>query len=246
MDQADFDSKQDSVQKDAESDGYAGVVDISERLGYQYPHAALSGIKSKYSASELSERSSAAEYYCTARPAFMSKGELTPAQRGTATHEFMQFADYSAAKSDLDAEIERLCNEGFLMPVQADAIDRESVRGFFASNLFERIERADRVLREARFITEVPVCDIDSSVSEKNEFAVVQGVADCVFFENGGIVILDFKTDRIKSPYELVSRYYIQLKIYADALGRTYERPVRQCLIYSLFLNREIDLNIQT
>lgn len=70
---------------------------IEKKIDYVYPYAALQGIQAKIAASDLASRDFAVQYAVSSRPAFLGKKGLTPAQRGTALHAFMQFADYSAA-----------------------------------------------------------------------------------------------------------------------------------------------------
>ena len=68
----------------------------------------------------------------------------------------------------------------------------------------------------------------------------VQGVADCVFAEDGGAVIVDYKTDHVRTPAELVERYRVQLELYRKVLGGALGMPVRECVLYSFALSREI------
>jgi len=71
---------------------------------------------------------------------------------------------------------------------------------------------------------------------------VLQGVADCVFFEEKGAVILDYKTDRASSPGELVARYQDQLRLYRQILAPSLGAPVFQCLLYSFSLGMAIEV----
>ncbi len=69
---------------------------------------------------------------------------------------------------------------------------------------------------------------------------VVQGIADCVFIENGGAVIVDYKSDWISSEKDLIDRYRGQLEIYRRLLGQSLGVPVRECILYSFTLSRAI------
>lgn len=73
---------------------------------------------------------------------------------------------------------------------------------------------------------------------------MIQGIADCVFEEQGGLVIVDYKTDRVKTGQELTERYIEQLRIYAYALSRTLALPVKECLLYAFALDDSISLEI--
>lgn len=50
------------------------------------------------------------------------------------------------------------------------------------------------------------------------------------------------KTDRVQQAEELVKRYQAQLQLYALALGRTMDLPVKEILIYSFYLEKMIAL----
>jgi len=63
------------------------------------------------------------------------------------------------------------------------------------------------------------------------------------FEEEDGIVVADYKTDRVQSADELVKRYYLQLDYYAEALTRLTGKPVKEKIIYSFALGKEIALD---
>lgn len=76
---------------------------------------------------------------------------------------------------------------------------------------------------------------------------LVQGIIDVFWFEEDGIVVLDYKTDRVNAADELILRYQTQLELYADALERIFsteetKRTVKERLLYSFRLQEEIRL----
>ena len=90
--------------------------------------------------------------------------------------------------------------------------------------------------------------DIDRSdlpLDVAEETVLVQGMADAVFEEGGTLVIVDYKTDRVKTAAELAQRYCPQLAVYKEALSRTLQRPVKECLIYSLHLHETIRVDVK-
>ncbi len=218
-------------------------LDLSAQLDYKYPYEKLLNVQSKYSVSELVHGSHADEYICTARPAFLSKEKLTPAERGTATHRFMCYADYEQAKKDISNQAEALVKQGKLTALQAEGIDREAISAFFDSALYGLMQKADRVMRESRFIFELPARDVDINC-ESDEKVVVQGIADCIIFENDGITVVDFKTDRNVTEEELIQRYTKQLHLYAQAFSANYNQPVKDCLIYSFWLKKVVKVPV--
>jgi ATP-dependent exoDNAse (exonuclease V) beta subunit (contains helicase and exonuclease domains) len=78
--------------------------------------------------------------------------------------------------------------------------------------------------------------------SDAEEPVLLQGVADCVLEEADGLVLIDYKTDRVKTGEELAGRYAEQLGFYAEALEKTFGKPVREKLLYSLWLSKIIVL----
>lgn len=223
------------------------AAEVERRMAYRYPYAAVSALPAKLAASELSHGRVRREHVAASRPAFLSENGLTPAERGTALHTFMQFADYPAASADVSAEIRRLTADGFLTPEQGEAIPAARVRRFFRSPLYARMAAAPRLLREVHFTVDLPAAlllgpeDGEARRQAEGEFLIVQGIADCVFEENGRLVVVDYKTDRVKTGAELIGRYREQLHIYADALSRTLGAPVGEALLYSFALGDTVD-----
>ncbi len=215
---------------------------IREHIAYTYPHEKLSRVPTKLAASAAADDPTRPELVAHGRPAFLSKQELTPAERGTAMHNFMQYADFAAAAASTETEAKRLESAGFLSAEQAASLDHRRLHAFFDSDLYRRIGASDRVMREVPFTFREKASTYDPTVTDANEAVVVQGIADCVFVENGGLVIVDYKTDRVKTPDELAERYRAQLQIYANALGAVLQLPVHACVLYSFALERTITL----
>ncbi|MCM1381240.1 MAG: PD-(D/E)XK nuclease family protein, partial [Muribaculaceae bacterium] len=67
-----------------------------------------------------------------------------------------------------------------------------------------------------------------------------QGIADCMFAEDGEIVLIDYKTDRVNSESVLTARYDLQIKLYAAALERIFGMRVKEAYLYSFCLNRAV------
>ena len=78
--------------------------------------------------------------------------------------------------------------------------------------------------------------------SQEKEVILVQGIIDAYFEEKDGIVVLDYKTDKVKSAEQLKERYHAQLEYYAQSLEGLLEKPVKEKIIYSFTLREEIRL----
>ncbi|MBQ8762718.1 MAG: helicase-exonuclease AddAB subunit AddA [Clostridia bacterium] len=221
------------------------VDEISKRLGYVYPYSSLEGIIAKRIASKADDEEIGGEYFASRKPSFVGKDKLTPAQRGTATHRFMQFADYKKAGENVDSELERLVNEGMLTDTEASVVDKKAISEFFAGSLARRILSAEKVYKEYAFTACIPLKEMIPELPEseaKGESVVIEGVADCAFVENGSLVIVDFKTDRAKSGEELADKYKEQLGIYRRCLAEVLDMPVKGTVIYSFRLGKSIEI----
>lgn len=218
-------------------------AEIRRRVEYEYPYAALSRSVAKRAASSLGEQELQFSMIGVSRPSFLEKEGLSPAERGTALHKFMQFSDYRRAGEDPDAEVARLVEKGFLSEAEGKAVDRKRVAAFFQSTLAKRMLQSDTLLREYKFTFFLPAGECDDGLPDSvaQEKVLVQGIADCVFVENGKLIIVDYKTDRIAHEDALVERYRAQLSVYRRALAECIGLPVGQTLLYSFHLGKEIE-----
>lgn len=217
----------------------AQIQAIRERIAYQYPYEALSHIPTKLAASETAHGALKRQFIASAQPAFLQTAGLSPTERGTAMHTFMQYAVYAQAAEDIEQEIARLLQVGFLTEAQAASLDRRKLSAFFESDLYKRMCRSPRCLREYPFTSLQPASQLDATLSSEEQL-VIQGIADCLFEENGALVIVDYKTDRVSAEQELIERYKTQLDIYRRALSQALAMPVRECLLYSFALGHTV------
>jgi len=217
---------------------------IDERLHFEYPYAALGQIPAKVAASQTAHRIHSNRLPPLERPAFLSKTGLTPAERGTATHRFLEAVVLGAETADKQAE--RMVACGQLSEVERQALDYPALDRFLQSELSTRMAASPMLLKEFPFALERPVSavlDLDLSAlpsDAADEAVLVQGMADAVFEEDGALVIVDYKTDRVKTEAELVERYRPQLTVYKEALSSTLQRPVKECILYSFHLHKAI------
>ena len=104
--------------------------------------------------------------------------------------------------------------------------------------------RAETVYKEYRFNVNIPAKLVDPAIDEafREEKVILQGAVDLAFVENGELVIVDYKTDRVKGSDLLKERYASQLLLYKDAMEECLGLPVKECLIYSIRLSEEISV----
>lgn len=219
------------------------LAKLRERLSFEYKYRELSGVITKRAASEVDRNYIDRDYFASSVPSFMTEGGLTGAQRGVATHTFIQFADYEKAKADLEGEISDLTSKGILSAVQAKGINRRSLKHFFESELFERIRKSSLVMREKKFTLEVPVSEVYPELSDfADEKMMIQGIADCAFLEDGELVVIDYKTDALKNENDFVVKYASQVLLYKKALKECTGYNVKSAVLYSFYLDKEIEV----
>lgn len=216
---------------------------IDERVNFKYKYAPLASIATKRAASQLDEKLIDRENFASSKPDFMSDGKMSASQKGTATHKFMQYADFEFARNDISAEAKRLVDSGKLTQDEAANIRKNEVEAFFDSKLYERIRLSKNVMREKKFTVNVPAESIYPSLKgELNEDIMVQGMTDCVFEENGKLVIVDYKTDRIEDEDVFRSKYTEQLRMYKYALEQITGIEVSETCLYSFKLSKIIEI----
>ena len=222
----------------------AVVARIAQRASFVYRFAPVASARSKHAASAVNEEKFSPEYFARSAPAFLSGTSLTPADRGTATHKFLQYCDFAVCKTAPEEERERLVARGRLTRAEADSVDMESVRAFVNSDLMRRCENASAVYREKEFTIAKSVCEMDPAVPEefRGEKTVVIGKIDMAFIEPDGAVIVDYKTDNVRDIFVLRERYAGQLALYREAFARITGVPVKECAVYSLKLRQSLTL----
>ncbi len=214
------------------------VEAICRAAEFKYPYAEQTAIASKFSVSEISKQSGDV-YDFDSTPDFMLKDSMTGAQRGTALHTFMQFADFERAQKDIYRELDRIESLGHITKRQREVIDEKKLTAFFQSELCSRILNCDAVLREYKFMTGIDSAQFGGT-ERAGDTVMIQGVADCVIIEGGHATIIDYKTDFVKSESELTERYAMQLALYKGAIEKLLDMPVYECIIYSFCLGKEI------
>lgn len=213
------------------------VKAIEDKLNFKYDRIDLAGFSSLRVASQLDEKNHGFKYLATSKPSFLNSSGLTPAQKGTAMHEFMEHCNYQSCSVDLNVEIERLISESVLTPEEANSLDKSRLQKFFSSNLVNRMINSTAIHREIKVSSFVPANELENT--SFNDEILVQGIADCVFEENGELVLVDYKTDKVDTENELLERYQNQLSFYKRAIEKTLEKPVKETLLYSFWLNKE-------
>ena len=186
-------------------------------------------------------------------PSFISSTEeMSGTDRGSAYHKVMELLDFAKlgecqepdVDKQLNEQLEQFVEEGRLTVQWRESIDNRKIRTFLKSSLAKRMGRAaqlGRLRREQPFVLGLPASRLGGQFPE-SEQGLIQGIIDVFFEEDGRIIVADYKTDRVKAPEELITRYQVQLDYYAQALTRLTGKEVTEKIIYSFALGREIVL----
>lgn len=179
----------------------------------------------------------------------------TAAEKGTATHVFMQFCDFALLnKNGIDVEIQRLITKRFIPKETAALINKNAIKIFLRSELYKEMLASKELNREYRFNIKFPASDFTNENKDayEGEFIFVQGVIDCYFYDKyGDITLIDYKTDLVPKEFLgdkasedkfFIDRHRKQLKYYRAALKHLTGKDVKRTVIYSFSLNRCIDI----
>ncbi|MFQ7748267.1 MAG: PD-(D/E)XK nuclease family protein [Eubacteriales bacterium] len=188
------------------------------------------------SASKLTAGQAEEQWRSLPRPAWLGEKGLTPAERGIALHDYMQYADFRAAAEDAAKELMRLREKHYLTPEQAEAVDLARVRKFFSGSLGKRVLASQELQKERRFTAEIPA-SMAGAVGAEDVSVILQGAVDCTFTENESLHIIDFKTDKINTVSELWERYETQIRLYACAMEQVTGLRVGELFLYSTYLS---------
>ncbi|MDD6195168.1 MAG: helicase-exonuclease AddAB subunit AddA [Lachnospiraceae bacterium] len=235
---------------------------ISRQMSYVYPYQKKVEYKNKYSVSEIKHQRMEEAFepgvdnkpyfletsYEPIIPQFVSKREncgMNPgALRGTAMHRFLECYDFGG-KESLQEQLERMCAKGFLSAENRELLSLDKLERFLATPLADRMAGAARqgeLYKEKPFVMSVTPNELFPEADQGKDTLLVQGIIDVFFVEDGEIVLLDYKTDKVTQPKELIDRYQVQLQLYGKALARTLSLPVKEILIYSFALEETIAL----
>ena len=247
---------------------------IDERLSFEYPYMDVSGVKSKYSVTELNRlrqeelAAEAGEYadgasdvyakaaagempdgrdehsMALAQPAFsVERDSISSMQAGTLMHlviEKLDFAEAAARGSGYIREVVgKLTADGTITDEEAAAVRIDNIEAFFRGGPGKRAAMSEHLYKEREFILRRNVKGADT---------IVQGIIDCYFEEEDGIVLIDYKNSCAGSEdreRELVRMYEGQIDIYREALESACGKPVKEAYLYLFGSKKFVEVDIQ-
>lgn len=238
---------------------------MEEQFGFHYPYEKSSTRKLKFTVTELKKRAyeiamdhsleeEAQEELLYEEPevtplipTFMQKEEgLTGAPRGTAYHRIMELLAFEGPEPDSAEEVAKwidgMAASGKIEKEAAECVKAYDIFRFLETSSGKRMKKAaksQKLWKEQPFVLGIDAKELYPE-EEDGELILVQGIIDAYFEEEDGLVVLDYKTDRVRKAEELVEKYQEQLRYYAKALEQMTGKKVKEKIIYAFSLGKEI------
>ena len=222
---------------------------IKEEIEYKYKFIQSSITPTKTSVSEIKlnnqEKINSIEL---TKPKFINNDEekqVSPARKGSLVHMCMQYLnpkiDY--LENNVKELINNLYEKNIITLKEMQAINPFKILQFTKSKIWQQMKTATKIYREKPFYIEVEANKINSN--NNLDKVLVQGIIDLYYItKDDELVLVDYKTDYVQNEEELISKYKVQLDLYKVALEQALQRKVDKIYIYSVYLNKEIDINL--
>lgn len=240
---------------------------MQERLRFTYPGKEEETLPVKLSVSEL-KHAAMEEDAESCRlvdmendeeqlPRFLQKEQtaIGGASRGTAYHKVLERLDFASLlrwsetedRESLERRLKAWREAGILTAAEQEAVSAKKLLQLAKSPSIRRMAKADargQLYREKPFVMGLPACEVYKERASR-ELVVIQGIIDVYWQEGDCLYLLDYKTDRVgpeDGEHVLRRRYQAQLDYYARALCQATGLKVRERILYSFALGREIHL----
>lgn len=236
--------------------------EIRKRLEFRYKYRDVCSVPSNISVSDIKKAEEEifepqaenlfSEEKNRKKPKFiMEEKGLSKAEKGIAMHFVMQKLDLNKVNllNEIKEQIKNMFEKGLITKDEEESINIFKIQKFFKSNLGQRLLKAykenKQVFRELPFITEIPVKRIEKDLIDKifnNEKLRLQGIIDCFFEEDDGIVLLDYKTDYVENgkEKEILDKYKVQIDLYTETLERVIGKKVKERYLYLFGIDKEV------
>lgn len=226
------------------------IEELKETLDWEYPFKASILIPSKTSVTQLKELKKQekieTEKYSKLDtiPKFLQNElEVSPARKGTLMHLCIQKLnekeEYTLEK--LKEMTEMLQAKAIITELEKKAINIPKLYEYTKSHLWKELKEAKQIEKEKPFYINLSAKELNPN--NPDEMVLVQGVIDLYYIsKQDELILVDYKTDFVKEENELILKYQEQLKIYQRALEKALNRKVNHIYLYSVYLNKEIEI----
>ena len=224
---------------------------------YAYKHADLAGLPSSINISQIK-----GNYYKTLAlernqplerpskqvlldmPEFTKEKDLNSLQIGTAVHTILEYLDiFKHDANNIEVFIAELIEKGILTELEKDSITKDMLLNYLDSELVSDMKQAKLIKKEVPFA--MKISPEAAYLQPADGDLVVHGIIDCYYENDKGIILVDYKTDRLNKgnrTQAIRDRYGVQLAIYKNALEKITGKQVVASVIYLLSLGEAIYL----
>ena len=155
----------------------------------------------------------------------------------------MDLLDFSLLEKGYSLEDIRknIEEEAFMSKEELELVDLKDIEILLKSELGKSIYAAALnkcLFREQQFYMGLSARELD--LADSDELILVQGVVDAYIETEEGIVIIDYKTDKIKTLNILKERYDKQLDYYAKAISASTDKNIISKILWSFELGKEL------
>lgn len=236
---------------------------LQQRMDRRYAYEGLKELVTKTSVSELKKAQMdldfAGELFSEKEivpyiPAFMQEEQgMSGADRGSAYHRVMELLDFEKVleakaktweqeQEELERQIALMVEKELLQKPWSEAVSVKKLVIFFQSSLAQRMAKAQhlqKLKKEQPFVLGIAADRVKPQFPHEEQ-VLIQGIIDAFFEEGDDLILMDYKTDAVKTGEELVKRYHTQMEYYTEALERIVGKKVKERIIYSFALGEEI------
>lgn len=253
--------KQEAVHFLEESKKYEKKEELQKQLEWKYPYEASCDIPTMTSVSKIKEfeieqalpdllnmmeQNTTSPKQEKKVPEFLKEEvKISPARLGSLVHLCLQHInekeEYTLAK--IEALIKMLEQKQLITKKEAQAIPTKDLLDYTKSDLFNKLKQAKEIHKETPFYFDMQAKEIVGK--EVEEPILVQGIIDLYYIDKEHhMILVDYKTDFVKKEEDLIIKYQKQLEIYKRALEEASGKKVDEVYIYSVYLQKEIKINV--
>ncbi|WP_270232302.1 helicase-exonuclease AddAB subunit AddA [Lactococcus formosensis] len=220
---------EDAKKFDKIMDSLSDVKQARAILDYQYPKLAATKLSSIQTPSQVKKISyekqlelgnvlPSSEYERVKQLEMLDFGQhkITAAEIGSATHSFMQYADFSRPNL---FDFQQTLDQMNLVDEVKNKIDLPKILTLFDTDFGKLlVDNVDRTTKEAPF----SMLKTDEVAQEQY---IVRGICDGFIKFEDKIILFDYKTDYFSNTAQIVEikkNYEVQMELYADALRKAY------------------------
>lgn len=167
-------------------------------------------------------------------PIFAASVEADGRAVGIAVHRLLQHANLAAIATPNEVAHQRdhLVSAGLLSEIEAERIEPNDIAWLGQSSLGRLLSaHAGQLRREVPFVLLLDGPSDGANDRLGADSLLTRGVIDCLIDLPDRLILVDYKTDRIRDEStwrERIAAYSAQLSIYSEAARRIFGKPVEQ------------------